>query len=135
MLPYRRGVIPRITRYRPTSPLYLLLSTDCTTQSRRLNDAERRSMVHSGAVFIYCSAECGSKCKLASPLDYTINSTTVQRWTEGLTWSPSRIEGNFLVSRMQSQWESERGITVLPVTLGNLFADLVFRSTARSRTR
>ena len=57
----RQGVIPRITR--------------------RLNDAERRTMVHSGAVFVFSVEESG-----------------IKRWTDGLLWSPSRIVGNFLVS-------------------------------------
>jgi hypothetical protein len=56
----RQGVIPRITR--------------------RLNDAERRTMVHSGAVFVFSVEESG-----------------IKRWTDGLLWSPSRIVGNFLV--------------------------------------
>lgn len=58
----RQGIIPRITR--------------------RLNDSERRSMIRSGAVFVFCVEESG-----------------IKRWTEGLAWSPSRIVGNFLVSR------------------------------------
>ena len=57
----RLGIIPRITR--------------------RLNDSERRSMIRSGAVFVFCVEESG-----------------IKRWTEGLSWSPSRIVGNFLVS-------------------------------------
>jgi hypothetical protein len=56
----RLGIIPRITR--------------------RLNDSERRSMIRSGAVFVFCVEESG-----------------IKRWTEGLCWSPSRIVGNFLV--------------------------------------
>ncbi|KAJ3711332.1 Gti1/Pac2 family-domain-containing protein [Lentinula raphanica] len=55
----RQGVIPRITR--------------------RLNDTERRSMIKSGAVFIFSVEESG-----------------IKRWTDGLLWSPSRIVGNFL---------------------------------------
>jgi hypothetical protein len=58
----RQGIIPRITR--------------------RLNDSERRSMIRSGAVFVFCVEESG-----------------IKRWTEGLSWSPSRIVGNFLVCR------------------------------------
>lgn len=48
---------------------------------RRLNDAERKEMVFSGAVFIFSVEESG-----------------IKRWTDGLLWSPSRIVGNFLVS-------------------------------------
>ncbi|KAF9007453.1 Gti1/Pac2 family-domain-containing protein [Cyathus striatus] len=58
----RQGVIPRITR--------------------RLNDSERRSMIKSGAVFVFSVEESG-----------------IKRWTDGLLWSPSRIVGNFLVYR------------------------------------
>lgn len=56
----RQGIIPRITR--------------------RLNESERRSMIKSGAVFVFSVEESG-----------------IRRWTEGLAWSPSRIVGNFLV--------------------------------------
>lgn len=55
----RRGMIPRVTR--------------------RLIERER-SMVQSGAVFIFDENESG-----------------IKRWTDGLVWSPSRILGNFLV--------------------------------------
>ncbi|KAI0281877.1 Gti1/Pac2 family-domain-containing protein [Russula brevipes] len=58
----RQGIIPRITR--------------------PLNDSERRSMIRSGAVFVFYVEESG-----------------IKRWTEGLSWSPSRIVGNFLVCR------------------------------------
>ncbi|KAI0714279.1 Gti1/Pac2 family-domain-containing protein [Cerioporus squamosus] len=58
----RRGMIPRVTR--------------------RLNDFERRTMVKSGAVFIFSVEESG-----------------IKRWTEGLAWSQSRISGNFLLYR------------------------------------
>lgn len=64
----RQGIIPRITR--------------------RLNDSERRSMIRSGAVFVFCVEESG-----------------IKRWTEGLSWSPSRIVGNFLVCHcIQQPW-------------------------------
>jgi hypothetical protein len=56
----RLGIIPRITR--------------------RLNDSERRSMIRSGAVFVFC-----------------VEESSIRRWTEGLSWSPSRIVSNFLV--------------------------------------
>ncbi|OCH94821.1 hypothetical protein OBBRIDRAFT_721754 [Obba rivulosa] len=58
----RRGILPRVTR--------------------RLNELERRSMIRSGAVFVFSVEESG-----------------IKRWTEGLAWSQSRISGNFLVSR------------------------------------
>ncbi|KAH9481870.1 Global transcription regulator FGP1 [Psilocybe cubensis] len=68
----RQGVIPRITR--------------------RLNDSERRSMIKSGAVFVFSVEESG-----------------IKRWTDGLLWSPSRIVGNFLVYREINERASTRG--------------------------
>lgn len=56
----RQGIIPRITR--------------------RLNEHERRTMIKSGAVFVFSVEESG-----------------IRRWTDGRLWSPSRIVGNFLV--------------------------------------
>ncbi|KAH9917852.1 Gti1/Pac2 family-domain-containing protein [Fomitopsis serialis] len=58
----RRGFLPRVTR--------------------RLNELERRSMIRSGAVFVFSVEESG-----------------IKRWTEGLAWSQSRISGNFLIYR------------------------------------
>ncbi|KAJ7659717.1 Gti1/Pac2 family-domain-containing protein [Mycena polygramma] len=68
----RLGVIPRITR--------------------RLNDAERRTMIKSGAVFVFSVEESG-----------------IKRWTDGLPWSPSRIVGNFLVYREINERTNSRG--------------------------
>ncbi|TFK33450.1 Gti1/Pac2 family-domain-containing protein [Crucibulum laeve] len=68
----RQGVIPRITR--------------------RLNDSERRTMIKSGAVFVFSVEESG-----------------IKRWTDGLLWSPSRIVGNFLVYREINERSSSRG--------------------------
>ncbi|RXW25512.1 hypothetical protein EST38_g361 [Candolleomyces aberdarensis] len=68
----RQGVIPRITR--------------------RLNDNERRTMIKSGAVFVFSVEESG-----------------IKRWTDGLLWSPSRIVGNFLVYREINERTSSRG--------------------------
>src|ERR1700728_1095966 len=48
---------------------------------RRPSDTERREMIISGAVFIFGVEESG-----------------IKRWRDGLLWSASRIEGNFLVS-------------------------------------
>jgi hypothetical protein len=49
--------------------------------TRRLHDFERKIMVKSGAVFVFDVGESG-----------------IKRWTDGLSWTPSRIIGNFLVS-------------------------------------
>ena len=48
--------------------------------TRRLLDSERR-MITSGSVFVFDENESGMK-----------------RWTDGFSWSPSRVLGNFLVS-------------------------------------
>lgn len=50
--------------------------------TRRLNEEERATIVRSGAVFVFSVEESG-----------------IRRWTEGLSWSASRIAGNFLVSK------------------------------------
>jgi hypothetical protein len=49
---------------------------------RRPHDRERNSLIRSGCVFIYEE-----------------NASGIKRWTDGVTWSPSRILGNFLVYR------------------------------------
>jgi len=43
--------------------------------TRRLNELERRAMVQSGAIFVFSVEESG-----------------IKRWTDGLQWSPSRID-------------------------------------------
>ncbi|KAJ7850728.1 Gti1/Pac2 family-domain-containing protein, partial [Mycena leptocephala] len=68
----RRGVILRITR--------------------RLNDAERRTMIKSGAVFVFIVEESG-----------------IKRWTDGLVWSTSSIESNFFVYREINERTKSRG--------------------------
>ena len=47
---------------------------------RRLNGMERNEMIVSGAVFVFSVEESG-----------------IRRWTDGRLFSPSRIDGNFLV--------------------------------------
>lgn len=49
---------------------------------RRPHDRERNNLIRSGSVFIYEE-----------------NASGIKRWTDGVTWSPSRILGNFLVYR------------------------------------
>lgn len=59
--------------------------------TRRLNDTER-NMVQSGSVFVYDEQESG-----------------IKRWTDGHSWSPSRILANFLVStRVHGQYLHNR---------------------------
>jgi len=48
---------------------------------RRLNSTERNEMIVSGAVFVFSVEESG-----------------IRRWTDGRLFSPSRIDGNFLVN-------------------------------------
>ncbi|GAA5923573.1 uncharacterized protein JCM15063_003691 [Sporobolomyces koalae] len=50
--------------------------------SRRLQDYEKKALVVSGAIFVFDEAETG-----------------IKRWTDGLSWSPSRTLGNFLIYR------------------------------------
>ena len=49
---------------------------------RRPNNQERISSIRSGSIFIYEEHMSG-----------------IKRWTDGLTWSPSRILGDFLIYR------------------------------------
>ena len=78
----RQGIIPLITR--------------------RLNDSERRDMIKSGAVFVFCVQESQIKRwtgkSLAAwhlKLEFVFNVVLVI--VDGHLWSPSRIAGNFLV--------------------------------------
>lgn len=50
--------------------------------SRRLQEFEKRALVVSGAIFVFDEEETG-----------------IKRWTDGLSWSPSRTLSNFLVYR------------------------------------
>ncbi|KAF2087607.1 hypothetical protein K490DRAFT_41532 [Saccharata proteae CBS 121410] len=49
---------------------------------RRPHDRERDALIKSGSVFVYEESTSG-----------------IKRWTDGLSWSPSRIMGNFLLYR------------------------------------
>ncbi|TFK50204.1 hypothetical protein OE88DRAFT_1736466 [Heliocybe sulcata] len=82
----RQGIIPRITR--------------------RLNDFERRSMIRSGAVFVFSVDESGMK-----------------RWTEGLAWSPSRMSGNFLIYREVTERTTSRSGNKRPYTSSASLSD------------
>ncbi|KAG8676711.1 Global transcription regulator sge1 [Fusarium poae] len=54
--------------------------------ARRPHDRERQELIRSGSVFVYEE-----------------NSSGIKRWTDGVTWSPSRILQNFLVYRELTQ--------------------------------
>ncbi|PWY82970.1 camp independent regulatory protein [Aspergillus heteromorphus CBS 117.55] len=78
---------PTFTGYVATTQDALVLFEACLTGvlhhvPRRPHDRERGHLVRSGSVFIYEE-----------------NSSGIKRWTDGVTWSPSRILGNFLVYR------------------------------------
>ena len=65
----------------------LLIIQGCNTGTlplvtRRLLDAEKKATVVSGSVFVWDESATG-----------------IRRWTDGMTWSPSRTLGNFLVYR------------------------------------
>ncbi|KAJ3150876.1 hypothetical protein HDU89_002873 [Geranomyces variabilis] len=75
----------------------LLLFEACRTGllkrvQRRLSESERTAYVVSGAIFIWDEEESG-----------------IKRWTDGKHWSPSRINGSFLIYR-----EVEARKTVIP---------------------
>lgn len=78
---------PTYHGYVATTQDALILFEACLTGvlhhvPRRPHDRERSHLVRSGSVFIYEE-----------------NSSGIKRWTDGVTWSPSRILGNFLVYR------------------------------------
>lgn len=78
---------PTFTGYVATTQDALILFEACLTGvlhhvPRRPHDRERTHLVRSGSVFIYEETSSG-----------------IKRWTDGVTWSPSRILGNFLVYR------------------------------------
>lgn len=50
--------------------------------ARRFHELEKRSIIRSGAIFVFTEEESG-----------------IKRWTDPYLWSASRMQGNFLVSR------------------------------------
>ena len=58
------------------------LSGQLSHVPRRPHDRERSMLIRSGCIFIYEE-----------------NASGIKRWTDGVTWSPSRILGNFLIYR------------------------------------
>lgn len=62
------------------------LSGIMTHVPRRPHDREREHIIKSGNIFIYEE-----------------NSSGIKRWTDGISWSPSRILGNFLIYRQLAQ--------------------------------
>ncbi|RKO99284.1 hypothetical protein CXG81DRAFT_1843, partial [Caulochytrium protostelioides] len=49
---------------------------------QRIDDRARRQ-IRSGAIYVFVKA--------------AVRGMGIRRWTDGYTWTPSRIEGNFLV--------------------------------------
>lgn len=82
--------------------------------TRRLNEEERATIVRSGAVFVFSVEESG-----------------IRRWTEGLSWSASRIAGNFLVSLL-SPSEIKSKPTVVTTGLPQLYRELASRNSGRT---
>jgi hypothetical protein len=81
--------------------------------TRRLNEEERATIVRSGAVFVFSVEESG-----------------IRRWTEGLSWSASRIAGNFLVSDSPFQrLNSNQGVDHRSV---QLYRELASRNSGRT---
>ncbi|KAF2143064.1 uncharacterized protein K452DRAFT_307940 [Aplosporella prunicola CBS 121167] len=55
---------------------------------RRPHDRERAGLIQSGNIFVYEESTSG-----------------IKRWTDGVSWSPSRIHGNYLIYReLQRPW-------------------------------
>lgn len=69
-----------------------MVSLEATLQGRRfhaprrLRESERNQAIQSGAVFIYEEGASG-----------------IKRWTDGKSWSPSRLMGNYLIYREVNQ--------------------------------
>ncbi|GAO19627.1 hypothetical protein UVI_02022480 [Ustilaginoidea virens] len=62
------------------------LSGNLNHVPRRPHDRERQDLIKSGHIFIYEE-----------------HSSGIKRWTDGVSWSPSRILGNFLIYRELEQ--------------------------------
>lgn len=85
--PYSRMAEPAFDGFVESTLDALLIFEGCRRGalpkiSRRLQEFEKRALVVSGAVFVFDEEETG-----------------IKRWTDGLSWSPSRTLGNFLVYR------------------------------------
>ncbi|KAK5069355.1 Global transcription regulator sge1 [Lithohypha guttulata] len=78
---------PTFTGYVGTTQDALILFEACLQEHlplalQRIPDREKSTLIKSGAVFVYDE-----------------NTSGIKRWTDGVTWSPSRILENFLVYR------------------------------------
>lgn len=82
-----RALEPTFTGYIATTMDALVLFEACLSGTldhvaRRPHDRERQELIKSGNIFIYEE-----------------HSSGIKRWTDGVSWSPSRILGNFLIYR------------------------------------
>ncbi|ODQ45617.1 hypothetical protein PICMEDRAFT_25676, partial [Pichia membranifaciens NRRL Y-2026] len=82
---------PTYTGYIATSKDALLifqavLSGVLTPVHRRPSENERSELVKSGNVFVFIE-----------------ETSRIKRWTDGISWSPSRILGRFLIYRELSK--------------------------------
>ncbi|GJN68258.1 Gti1/Pac2 family protein [Purpureocillium lilacinum] len=86
---------------------------------RRPHDRERQELIKSGSVFIYEEHASG-----------------IKRWTDGVSWSPSRILGNFLIYRELDKpfppGEKKRAIRRKRVAAGSSAGVTKTESTSRS---
>ena len=64
-----------------------------------MNDSERKTLVKSGAIFIF-----------------SVEESNIQRWTDGITWSPSRVVRNFLVRKHRHDRADTLSLTSNPAT-------------------
>ena len=83
--------------------------------TRRLNEEERATIVRSGAVFVFSVEESG-----------------IRRWTEGLSWSASRIAGNFLVSSPSLSITKSKSSLITFGTPFQLYRELASRNSGRT---
>lgn len=87
MSPAEASLLPTFNGHVATTQDALILFEAClqghfSHVPRRPHDRERSTLIRSGSIFIYEEKKSG-----------------IKRWTDGVTWSPSRILGNFLVYR------------------------------------
>ncbi|SCV05970.1 LANO_0H19196g1_1 [Lachancea nothofagi CBS 11611] len=76
--------------------LQAVLDGELTAVSRRPYEIERSQLIASGNVFVFIEEISG-----------------IRRWTDGMSWSPSRILGKFLVYREQEKHKSSQSSAAL----------------------
>lgn len=106
----------------------LLVIQGCSTGvlplvTRRLQEREKKATVISGSVFVWDSTATG-----------------IKRWTDGLSWSPSRTLGNFLVYRELDKRAKKLEIALTasrggPMTDGKLPSEIAAEGDTEDRLR